>query len=59
MLTKVSSLTFSPNLVDARDSMTALALKSWCVVSHVGQGWGCMGRVQFRTRANSLRPSSQ
>ncbi len=27
--TKVRSLTFSPNLVEARLSMTALALKSW------------------------------
>ena len=29
MLTNVSSLTFSPSLVDALLSITALALKSW------------------------------
>jgi hypothetical protein len=29
MLTNVRSLTFSPSCVAARDSITALALKSW------------------------------
>ena len=30
MLTYVNSLTFSPSLVDALLSMTALALNNWC-----------------------------
>ena len=58
MLTKVRSFTFSPSCVDARDSITALALKSWgCQQGRQGAGVIAQCCVQIMRWGKQLTPS--